>query len=49
LNYAASEAENYRAGIESIPHGQTEAAQALGMSRWQTFAAYYIAAGVSGL
>jgi polar amino acid transport system substrate-binding protein len=36
LNYAASEAENYRAGIQAIPHGQTEAAQALGMSRWQT-------------
>jgi polar amino acid transport system substrate-binding protein len=36
LNYAASEAENYRAGIQAIPHGQTEAALALGMSRWQT-------------
>jgi len=36
MNYAASEAENYRAGIQSIPHGQTEAAFALGMSRWQT-------------
>jgi polar amino acid transport system substrate-binding protein len=36
LNYAASEAENYRAGIEAIPRGQTEAAQALGMTRWQT-------------
>jgi polar amino acid transport system substrate-binding protein len=36
LNYAASESENYRAGIESVPHGQTEAAFALGMSRWQT-------------
>jgi len=35
LNYAASESENYRAGIQSIPRGQTEAAQALGMSRWQ--------------
>ncbi|PYJ97432.1 MAG: amino acid ABC transporter permease [Verrucomicrobia bacterium] len=35
LNYAASEAENYRAGIQSIPHGQTEAALALGMNRWQ--------------
>jgi len=35
LNYAASEAENYRAGIQAIPHGQTEAALALGMSRWQ--------------
>lgn len=36
LNYAASEAENYRAGIQSIPAGQTEAALALGLSRWQT-------------
>ena len=36
LNYAASESENYRAGIQSIPRGQTEAAQALGMSRWQS-------------
>jgi polar amino acid transport system substrate-binding protein len=35
LNYAASEAENYRAGIQAIPKGQTEAALALGMSRWQ--------------
>ncbi len=35
LNYAASEAENYRAGIQSIPHGQMEAALALGMSRAQ--------------
>jgi polar amino acid transport system substrate-binding protein len=35
LNYAASEAENYRAGIEAIPRGQLEAAQALGLSRWQ--------------
>jgi polar amino acid transport system substrate-binding protein len=36
LNYAASESENYRAGIQSIPRGQSEAAQALGMTRWQT-------------
>jgi polar amino acid transport system substrate-binding protein len=35
LNYAASEAENYRAGIQAVPAGQTEAAHALGMSRWQ--------------
>jgi polar amino acid transport system substrate-binding protein len=35
LNYAASEAENYRAGIQAVPPGQTEASQALGMSRWQ--------------
>ena len=35
LNYAANEAENYRAGIQSIPKGQTEAALALGMTRAQ--------------
>jgi polar amino acid transport system substrate-binding protein len=35
LNYAASEAENYRAGIQSVPQGQMEAALALGMTRWQ--------------
>ena len=35
LNYAASEAENYRAGIEAVAAGQTEAAHALGMNRWQ--------------
>ena len=36
LNYAASEAENYRAGIQAVPVGQAEASQALGMSRWQS-------------
>jgi polar amino acid transport system substrate-binding protein len=36
INYAAAEAENYRAGIESIPSGQHDAAWALGLSRWQT-------------
>ncbi len=32
LNYAANEAENFRAGLEAVPRGQTEAALALGMS-----------------
>jgi len=36
LNYAANEAENYRAGINGVPRGQWEAASALGMSRWLT-------------
>jgi polar amino acid transport system substrate-binding protein len=35
LNYAAYEAENYRAGILSIPRSQMEAALALGMTRLQ--------------
>ncbi len=33
MNYAAYEAELYRAGLEAVPTGQTEAALALGMSR----------------
>jgi polar amino acid transport system substrate-binding protein len=34
LNYAAYEAEIYRAGIASVPHGQWEAAASLGMTGW---------------
>lgn len=37
LNYAAYFAEIFRGGIQSIPKGQYEAAQMLGMTRWQTF------------
>lgn len=37
VNYAAYFAEIYRAGIESIPAGQYEAARVLGYSRGQTF------------
>lgn len=33
INYSAYEAEIYRGGIRSIPHGQLEAAISLGMSR----------------
>jgi polar amino acid transport system substrate-binding protein len=36
INYAAYEAENYRAGIQSIPRGQLDAALALGLSRIMT-------------
>jgi polar amino acid transport system substrate-binding protein len=36
LNYAAAEAENYRAGLQSVAQGQTEAATVLGLSKWQT-------------
>jgi polar amino acid transport system substrate-binding protein len=32
LNYAAYEAEIYRAGIQAVPKGEVEAAHALGMS-----------------
>ena len=35
LNYAAYEAENYRAGLQAVPSGQMEAALALGMTRAQ--------------
>jgi polar amino acid transport system substrate-binding protein len=35
MNYAAYEAEIYRAGLEAVPLGQTEAALSLGMSRPQ--------------
>ncbi len=37
MNYAAYEAELYRAGIESVPRGQTEAALSLGMGRGLAF------------
>ena len=37
INYAAYFAEIYRAGIDSIPIGQYEAAEVLGYSRSQTF------------
>ncbi len=35
LNYAAYEAENYRAGLEAIPRGQMEAAVALNLTQAQ--------------
>ena len=37
VNYAAYFAEIYRGGIESIPVGQSEAAEVLGYTRRQTF------------
>ncbi|NLN87310.1 MAG: amino acid ABC transporter permease, partial [Syntrophomonadaceae bacterium] len=37
LNYTAYLAEVYRSGIQSIDRGQFEAADVLGLSRWQTF------------
>ena len=36
MNYAAYEAELYRAGLDAVPVGQTEAALSLGMSRGMT-------------
>jgi polar amino acid transport system substrate-binding protein len=35
LNYAAYEAENYRAGLLAVPRGQMEAARALGLTHQQ--------------
>lgn len=35
LNYAAAEAENYRAGLGSVPQGQLDAARTLGLTRMQ--------------
>ena len=37
INYACYFSEIYRGGIESIPHGQYEAGQVLGMTRSQIF------------
>lgn len=36
LGYAAYMAETFRAGIEAVGRGQTEAAKSLGLSGWQT-------------
>ena len=36
LNYAASEAENYRAGLLAVPAGQWQAAYALGLTQVKT-------------
>ncbi|MCZ8123507.1 MAG: amino acid ABC transporter permease [Tagaea sp.] len=36
ISDAAFEAEIFRAGIQSVPVGQSEAAKSLGLTRWQT-------------
>ncbi|MEO8714708.1 MAG: amino acid ABC transporter permease [Acetobacteraceae bacterium] len=38
LNFAAYSGEIVRGGIEAIPRGQIEAAESLGLSRWEVFA-----------
>ena len=35
LNYASAEAENYRAGLASVPGGQLDAARTLGLTKMQ--------------
>jgi polar amino acid transport system permease protein len=35
VSYSAFLSEIFRAGIESIPHGQIEAGMSMGMTRWQ--------------
>ncbi len=47
LNYAANESENYRAGIQAVPRGQTEAALALGMTRSQCLRRIVLPAGAA--
>ena len=47
IAYSAYQAENFRAGIEAIDKGQIEAAQAIGMSWWQTMRAGAAAGGKS--
>lgn len=37
IGYSAFIAEVFRAGLQSVDHGQIEAAEALGLSRWQRF------------
>ena len=37
INYACYFSEIYRGGIQSIPRGQYEAGQVLGMTKWQVF------------
>ena len=37
IAYSAFIAEVFRAGLQSVPTGQIEAAQALGLSRWRVF------------
>ncbi len=49
LNYAAYEAEIYRAGLGSVPEGQWEAAASLGMSNALTFRRIILPQAVRGI
>jgi len=49
LNYAAYEAEIYRAGIRAIPVGQWEAAASLGMRPWATFRRIILPQAIRGI
>jgi polar amino acid transport system substrate-binding protein len=49
LNYAAYEAEVYRAGIGAVPVGQWEAAASLGMTPTQTFWRIVLPQSVKGI
>ena len=46
INYACYFSEIFRGGIESIPHGQYEAAQVLGMTAVETFFTVILMQGV---
>ena len=46
LNYGSYMTEVFRSGIEAVPHGQTEAAQSLGMTSRTTFRRIIAPAGV---
>ena len=49
LNYAAYEAEVYRASIGAVPAGQWEAAASLGMTPTQTFAQIILPQSIRGI
>jgi polar amino acid transport system substrate-binding protein len=49
LNYAAYEAEIYRAGIRAVPVGQWEAAASLGMPSGLTFRRVILAQAIRGI
>ena len=46
INSAAYQAEIFRSGIQAVDKGQTEAARALGLSKWQTLFKIVIPQGI---